>query len=96
MSTQSEGTYTFHIQIDIDETQTFAYQMGDGTRQDKSESRRLLAQASQSFDSEATKRLGDSLLESDPQTALKHYESAARAGHIEAAYIAAAKEKGFL
>jgi len=48
----------------------------------------LLTQASQSFDAEATKRLGDSMFERDPKTALKHYEKAAEAGHLEAAYIA--------
>ena len=52
------------------------------------ESERLLKDASQSFDVEATKRLGDSLFERDPKAALKHYEKAANAGHIEAAYIA--------
>jgi len=64
------------------------YRTGQGVSTDTGESKRLLEQASQSFDSEATKRLGDSLFESDPKTALKHYESAAAAGHIEAAYIA--------
>ena len=49
---------------------------------------KYLKQASQSFDKEATKRLGDSLFESDPNAALKHYEAAAEAGHMEAAYIA--------
>jgi len=64
------------------------YRTGQGISASTSESERLLAQASQSFDSEATKRLGDSLFERDPKTALKHYEKAAEAGHLEAAYIA--------
>ena len=64
------------------------YRMGQGVTANTSESERLLKNASQSFDAEATKRLGDSLFERDAKTALKHYESAAKAGHIEAAYIA--------
>lgn len=64
------------------------YRTGQGVKANTAESERLLESASQSFDSEATKRLGDSLFERDPKTALKHYEAAAKAGHIEAAYIA--------
>jgi len=64
------------------------YRTGQGVPQNTAQSRDLLKQASQSFDAEATKRLGDSLFESDPKTALKHYEDAAKEGHIEAAYIA--------
>lgn len=64
------------------------YRMGEGINPDAEEARKLLQKASQSYDSEATKRLGDSLFESDPQAALRHYETAAKAGHIEAAYIA--------
>ncbi len=64
------------------------YRTGQGVDSNTEESQRLLKQAAQSFDSEATKRLGDSLFETDPKTALKHYEAAAKAGHIEAAYIA--------
>lgn len=64
------------------------YRTGQGVSSNTEESRRLLKQASQSYDHEATKRLGDSLFESDPKAALKHYESAAKAGNIEAAYIA--------
>jgi len=64
------------------------HRMGEGTPKNMEASRQRLTQATQSFDSEAAKRLGDSLLESDPQTALKHYETAAKAGHIEAAYVA--------
>lgn len=64
------------------------YRTGQGVSSNTEESQRLLKQASQSFDAEATKRLGDSLFESDAPTALKHYEAAAKAGHIEAAYIA--------
>lgn len=64
------------------------YRMGKGVTANTTESERLLKTASQSFDAEATKRLGDSLFERDAKTALKHYEAAAKAGHIEAAYIA--------
>jgi TPR repeat protein len=64
------------------------YRTGQGVSSNTEESQRLLTKASQSFDSDATKRLGDSLFESDPKTALTHYETAARAGNIEAAYIA--------
>ncbi len=64
------------------------YRMGDGVKASSKESENLLKKASQSFDAEATKRLGDSLFERDAKKALKHYEAAAAAGHIEAAYIA--------
>jgi len=64
------------------------YRTGQGVAANSDEAERLLKTASQSFDSEASKRLGDSLFERDPQAALKHYETAADAGHIEAAYIA--------
>ncbi len=64
------------------------YRTGQGVAASEMQSRTYLKKASESFDSEATKRLGDSLFESDPNEALKHYERAARAGHVEAAYIA--------
>ena len=64
------------------------YRIGEGVKSNSSESERLLTQASQSFDVEATKRLGDSLFKRDAKAALKHYEKAAEAGHVEAAYIA--------
>ena len=64
------------------------YRLGEGVKPNQEESERLLAQASQSFDVEATKRLGDSKFERDPKAALVHYEKAAEAGHVEAAYIA--------
>lgn len=64
------------------------YRTGQGVTANTAESERLLTNASQSFDAEATKRLGDSQFERNPQKALKHYEAAAKAGHIEAAYIA--------
>ncbi len=64
------------------------YRTGQGVTANAAESERLLKNASQSFDAEATKRLGDSVFERDPNAALKHYEAAAKAGHIEAAYIA--------
>ena len=64
------------------------YRTGQGVTASAAESERLLKSASQSFDAEATKRLGDSLFERDAPEALKHYEAAAKAGHLEAAYIA--------
>jgi len=64
------------------------YRTGQGTIPNTDMSRKLLKKASESFDKDATKRLGDSYFESDPKEALKHYEKAAEAGHIEAAYIA--------
>ena len=64
------------------------YRTGQGVAPSDYQSRSYLKKASESFDTEASKKLGDSLFESDPKTALKHYETAAAAGHIEAAYIA--------
>ena len=64
------------------------YRTGQGTVPSTKKSQSLLKKASQSFDSDATKRLGDSYFEKDPKKALKYYEQAADAGHIEAAYIA--------
>ena len=64
------------------------YRTGQGTAPNSERSESLLKKASQSFDRDATKRLGDSYFEKDPKKALKYYEQAANAGHIEAAYIA--------
>jgi len=64
------------------------YRTGQGTSPNAEKSQNLLKKASQSFDRDATKRLGDSYFEKDPKKALKYYEDAAKAGHIEAAYIA--------
>ena len=64
------------------------YRTGQGTTPNAEKSERFLKKASQSFDRDATKRLGDSHFEKDPKQALKYYEQAAQAGHIEAAYIA--------
>lgn len=64
------------------------YRTGQGVSANAAQSQEYLEKAAQSFDAEATKRLGDSLFEDDPKTALTHYETAAAAGHIEAAYIA--------
>ena len=64
------------------------YRTGQGTAPSAKKSERLLKKASQSFDRDATKRLGDTYFEKDPNKALKYYEQAADAGHIEAAYIA--------
>ena len=64
------------------------YRTGQGIAPSAKKSENLLKKASQSFDSDATKRLGDSYFEKDPKQALEYYEQAADAGHIEAAYIA--------
>jgi len=64
------------------------YRTGQGTAPSTKKSQSLLKKASQSFDRDATKRLGDSYFEKDPKKALQYYEDAADAGHIEAAYIA--------
>ncbi len=64
------------------------YRTGQGTVPSAKKSENLLKKASQSFDRDATKRLGDRHIDSDPKQALKYYEQAADAGHIEAAYIA--------
>jgi len=64
------------------------YRTGQGTAPSAKKSQGLLKKASQSFDRDATKRLGDSYFEKDPKKALKYYEQAADAGHVEAAYIA--------
>jgi len=45
------------------------YRTGQGVDANSDEAERLLKSASQSFDSEASKRLGDSLFERDPQAA---------------------------
>jgi len=64
------------------------YRTGQGTQSNTAQSQAYLKKASESFDKDATKRLGDSYFEKDPQQALKYYEQAAEAGHVEAAYIA--------
>ena len=64
------------------------YSRGDGVAQNDSRAREYLTRAAENFNVEANKRLGDSYLKSDAQKALTHYETAASAGHIEAAYIA--------
>ena len=64
------------------------YRTGQGTVQNSDESKRWLLKASQSFDKDAAKKLGDQYFESDPKQALKYYEQAAEAGNIKAAYIA--------
>lgn len=61
---------------------------GRGVAPDTQEERRLLERASAAFDRDATKRLADTYLESDPARALELYEQAAQAGSIDAAYAA--------
>ena len=64
------------------------HRTGQGTTANTAMSEQYLMRASQSFDKDATKRLGDTHFEKDPKQALKYYEQAAEAGHVEAAYIA--------
>lgn len=64
------------------------HRTGQGTDLNVEKSQTYLKKASESFDKDATKRLGDSYFEKDPKQALKYYEQAAEAGHVEAAYIA--------
>jgi len=64
------------------------YRTGQGVKADKAQQQYWLKKASQSYDPKGAKALGDSLFESDPKAALKAYEQAANAGHLEAAYIA--------
>ncbi len=64
------------------------YRTGQGIEADPEKARYWLEKSAQSFDSEGTKSLADSLFESDPKAALKAYEQAAAGGNIDAAYIA--------
>ena len=64
------------------------YAQGEGVPKDETLSREYLTRAAGNFDVEANKRLGDTYLETDAKKALSHYELAAAAGNIEAAYIA--------
>ncbi|WP_298916596.1 hypothetical protein [uncultured Algimonas sp.] len=61
---------------------------GRGVKPSVDGERDMLARASASFDSDATKQLADTYLDSDPAKALELYEQAAEAGHAEAAYAA--------
>lgn len=61
---------------------------GRGTKASLEGEREMLERASASFDSDATKRLADTYLESDPHRALELYEQAANSGNADAAYAA--------
>lgn len=61
---------------------------GRGTKASVDGEREMLERASASFDSDATKRLADTYLDSDPHRALELYEQAAQAGNADAAYAA--------
>jgi len=60
---------------------------GIGVDIDRPLSLNFLHNASNGFNNEATKLLGDRYINIDAGKALKYYELAANAGHIEAAYI---------
>ena len=60
---------------------------GIGVDIDRPLSLNFLHKASNGFNNEATKLLGDRYINIDADKALKFYELAANAGHIEAAYI---------
>ena len=63
------------------------YFKGIGVNINKPLSLDILQKASNGFNNEATKLLGDRYINIDADKALKFYELAANAGHIEAAYI---------
>jgi TPR repeat protein len=63
------------------------YLKGIGVDIDGQISLNFLHKASNGFNNEATKLLGDRFINIDAYKALKFYELAANAGHIEAAYI---------
>lgn len=62
--------------------------MGRGVEADIEAQREHLKRAQAAFDNDATKRLADTYLETDPKRALTLYEKAATAGNADAAYAA--------
>lgn len=65
------------------------YLKGQGVTPDSDKAEFWLAKAAQMGDSQADRKMADSLFETDPVKALEYYEKAAAGGDHEAAYIAA-------
>lgn len=65
------------------------YQKGIGVPKDPATAQLWLGHAAGSGNTSGAKKMGDSLIESDPKRALKYYEQAAQDGNAEAAYVAA-------
>lgn len=65
------------------------YQKGIGVPKDMAKAQLWLGHAAKSGNTFGAKKMGDSLIESDPKTALTWYEKAAQDGDAQAAYIAA-------
>ena len=65
------------------------YQKGIGIAPDAGKAKSWMTEAADAGDSTGARKMGDSLIESDPKAALVWYEKAADFGDAEAAYIAA-------
>ncbi len=65
------------------------YSKGSGVPQDLEQSAKWLERANRHGDTRSARRMGDLLIETDPQEALNWYEKSAAKGDVEAAYIAA-------
>lgn len=65
------------------------YQKGIGIAPDSGKAKSWMTQAADAGDSTGARKMGDSLIESDPKAALVWYEKAADFGDAQAAYIAA-------
>ncbi len=65
------------------------YQKGIGIAPDAEKAKSWMTEAADAGDSTGARKMGDSLIESDPKAALVWYEKAADFGDAEAAYIAA-------
>lgn len=65
------------------------YMKGVGVVQDSAKAQVWLKKAAKAGNTDGARKMGDTLIESDPQAALEWYEKAAANGDDEAAYIAA-------
>ena len=65
------------------------YQKGIGIAKDDEKAKVWLRQSADAGDISGARKMGDSLIETDPKAALQWYEKAADAGDADAAYIAA-------